>query len=106
MLATRQQLENRLGNVQEKIQSATRTTNSLIVTNASAFGAGFVQQKIAGDGALEVMGLPVVPTLGALLAGAALLGVGGKKSRGTMLDISKGITAAYLFEQGRKLAKK
>lgn len=106
MLATRTQLESRLGNAQEKIASATKTTNSLIVTNAAAFGAGFLEQKLAGEGELSVMGLPVIPTAGALLAGAALLGVGGKKARGTMLDVSKGITAAFLYGQGRKLAKK
>lgn len=105
MLATRTQLESRLGNAQEKIASATKTTNSLIVTNAAAFGAGYISQKMAGDGEIEVMGLPLVPTAGALLAGAALLGVGGKKARGTMLDVSKGITAAFLYGQGRKLAK-
>lgn len=106
MLATKQQLENRLGNAQDKIASAARTTNSLIVTNAAAFAGGFIEQKVAGDSELQVMGLPVVPAAGAALAGMALLGVGGKKARGTMLDVAKGLTAAFLYQQGRKLARK
>jgi hypothetical protein len=106
MLPSKAQLETRLERAQERFSDAATTTNSLIVTNASALAAGFMTQKMAGDGQFEVMGAPVVPTLGGILAGAAVMGFGGKKARRTMLDVSKGLTAAFLFEQGRALAKK
>jgi hypothetical protein len=100
------QLASRAENLREKATDAVQMTNGLMVANGAALTAGFLSQKMAGDGDWEVMGVPVAAGAGTALAAAAMLGWIGKKGRKTALNVSIGLTAPYLEKLGRKLAKK
>ena len=100
------QLANRAENLKERATDAVAMTNGIMVANGAALAAGFMGQKMGGDGDWQIMGLPVVATAGTALAAAAMLGWIGKKGRKTALNVSIGLTAPYLEKLGRQLAKK
>ena len=103
---SKEQLANRAENLKERATDAVAMTNGLMVANGAALAAGFMGQKMGGDGDWQIMGLPVVATAGTALAAAAMLGWIGKKGRKTALNVSIGLTAPYLEKLGRQLAKK
>lgn len=95
-------LENRLDNANTKVKEITDVGSQLAVGTAVAFGSGVAAAKLGG---LEVFGVPVLPSAGVAAAGAALLGIGGRKTRKTMLAVSGALLYPWLHEQGRKMAK-